>query len=94
MMDMPLGEEEAFGEYLANHHALRKAKVVVLHEPGFNPNSVIDVISHKNGYQRVEISSLADAMRWRSIRERVGEPLRVIIRELGVLLFLITLKNG
>ena len=64
MMDMSLGEQAAFGEYLANHHDLRKAKVAVLHEPGFNPNTVIDVISYKNGYQVVEFSSPADATRW------------------------------
>ena len=64
MMNMSLGEQEAFGEYLANHYDLRKAKVAVLHEPSFNPNTVIDVISHKNGYQLVEFSSLADATQW------------------------------
>jgi hypothetical protein len=71
MMDMSPGEQEALGEYLANHHALRKAKVVVLHEPGFNPNSIIDVISYKNGYQLVEFSSLADATQW-LIRSKGG----------------------
>ena len=64
MMDMSLGEQEAFGEYLANHYDLRKAKVAVLHDPSFNPNSVIDVVSYKNGYQLVEFSSLAEATRW------------------------------
>ena len=64
MMDMSLGEQEAFGEYLSNHHDLRKAKVAVLHEPSFNPNTVIDVISCRNGYQLAEFSSLADAARW------------------------------
>ena len=64
MMDMSLGEQEAFGEYLANHHDLRKAKVAVLHQPSFNSNCVIDVISYKNGYQLVEFSSLENATRW------------------------------
>ncbi len=64
IMDMPLGEQEAFGEYLANHYDLRKAKVAVLHEPSFNSNTVIDVISYKNGYQLAEFSSLADATQW------------------------------
>jgi len=64
MMNMSLGEQEAFGEYLANHHDLRKAKVAVLHEPSFNPNTVIDFISYKNGYQLAEFSSLADATQW------------------------------
>ena len=64
IMDMSLSEQEAFGEYLANHHDLRKAKVAVLHEPSFNPNTVIDFISYKNGYQLAEFSSLADATQW------------------------------
>ncbi len=64
VMNMSLGDQEAFGEYLANHHDLRKAKVAVLHEPSFNPNTVIDVISYKNGYQLMEFSSLADATQW------------------------------
>jgi len=64
IMDMSLGEQEAFGEYLANHYDLRKAKVAVLHEPSFNSNTVIDVISYKNGYQLVEFLSLAEATRW------------------------------
>jgi len=64
IMDMSLADQEAFGEYLANHHDLGKAKVAVLHEPSFNPNTVIDVISYKNGYQLVEFSSLAEATRW------------------------------
>ena len=64
VMDMSLSDQEAFGEYLANHIELRRAKVAVLHEPGFNPNTVIDVISYKNGYQLVEFSSLAKATRW------------------------------
>jgi len=64
VMDMSLGEQEAFGEYLANHPNLRNAKVAVLHEPSFNPNTVIDVISYKNGYQLVEFSSLTEATRW------------------------------
>jgi hypothetical protein len=64
IMDMSLSEQEAFGEYLANHYDLRKAKVAVLHNPSFNPNTVIDVISYKNGYQLVEFSSLAEATRW------------------------------
>jgi hypothetical protein len=64
VMNMSLGDQEAFGEYLANHYDLRKAKVAVLHEPSFNPNTVIDVISYKNGYQLVEFSSQADATQW------------------------------
>ncbi len=64
IMDMSLGEQEAFGEYLASHRNLRKAKIAVLHEPSFNPNTVIDVISYKNGYQLVEFLSLAEATRW------------------------------
>ena len=63
-MNMLLSEQESFGEYLANHHDLHEAKVAVLHEPGFNPNTVIDFISHKNGYQLVEFVSLADATQW------------------------------
>ena len=64
VMNMSLSEQEAFGEYLANHHDLRRAKVAVLHKLDFNPNTVIDVISYKNGYQLVEFSSLTDATRW------------------------------
>ena len=63
-MAMQLDEQEAFGEYLANHYDLRKAKVAVLHEPSFNPNTVIDVISYKNGYQLAQFSSLAKATQW------------------------------
>ena len=64
IMNMSLDEQEAFGEYLANHNGLRNAKVAVLHEPGFNPNTVIDVISYKNGYRLAEFSSLQEARHW------------------------------
>ena len=64
MMDMLLSEQEAFGEYLANHHELRNAKVAVLHEPSFNPNTIIDVTSRNNGYQLLQFSSLAKATEW------------------------------
>ena len=69
VMDMSLTEQEAFGEYLANHHDLRKAKVAVLHQAGFNPNTVIDVISYLNGYQLVEFSSQVEATQW-LVREK------------------------
>ena len=64
VMNMSLGEQEAFGEYLANHRDLHNARVAVLHEPSFNPNTVIDVISFKNGYQLKEFSSAEEARQW------------------------------
>ena len=65
-MEMLLGEQEAFGEYLANHYDLSRARVAVLHQPKFNPNAVIDVSAYKNGYQLGEFSSLAEATKWLS----------------------------
>lgn len=64
VMNMSLGEQEAFGEYLANHRDLHNARVAVLHEPSFNPNTVIDVISFKNGYQLKEFSAPQEARQW------------------------------
>ena len=63
-MNMLLGEQEAFGEYLANHLELSEAKVAVLHESSFNPNAVIDFIAYQNGYQLQDFISLADATQW------------------------------
>lgn len=63
-MEMSLKEQEGFGEYLSNHLDLRNAKVAVLHEPDFNPNSVIDVISYKNGYQLAQFTIPEKAMEW------------------------------
>ena len=65
-MNMLLGEQEAFGEYLANHYDLRKAKVAVLHQPKFNPNNLIDISAYKNGYQLVQFASLSEATQWLS----------------------------
>ena len=64
MMDMLLNEQEAFGEYLANHFDLHYARVAVLHKPSFNPNAVIDVKAYKNGYQLSEFSSQSEAEQW------------------------------
>ena len=65
-MNMLLGEQEAFGEYVANHYDLRRAKVAVLHLPKFNSNSVVDNKAIKNGYQLQRFSSLPAAMQWLS----------------------------
>ena len=64
VMEMTLGEQDAFGEYLANHFGLRNARVAVLHKPNFNSNSVIDYIAYKNGYQLEEFASFSDAILW------------------------------
>jgi hypothetical protein len=63
-MDMLFGEQEAFGEYLANHYGLRHAKTAVLHNPGFNPNAVIDNCAYNNGFQMAEFSSHREAEQW------------------------------
>ena len=65
-MNMLLGEQQAFGEYLANHYDLRRAKVAVLHQPKFNSNTVIDVSAYKNGYQLEQFSSMPQATQWLS----------------------------
>lgn len=64
VMDMLFGEQEAFGEYLANHYDLHNAKAAVLHQPGFNPNAVINVSAYKNGFQMAEFSSQSKAEQW------------------------------
>ena len=64
IMDLYLGEQEAFGEYLANHYGLTNARVAVLHVPDFNPNAVIDVCAYKNGYKLAQFSSPTDAEAW------------------------------
>ncbi len=64
VMDMLFGEQEAFGEYLANHYDLRYAKAAVVHKPGFNPNAVINKIAYDNGFQMAEFSSRREAEQW------------------------------
>ena len=63
-MDMLFGEQEAFGEYLANHYDLHNARVAVLHKPSFNPNAVIDAKAYSNGYQLAQFSDRRDAELW------------------------------
>jgi len=64
VMDMLFGEQEAFGEYLANHYDLRHAKAAVLHNPGFNPNAVINKSAYNNGFQMAEFSIRSEAEQW------------------------------
>ena len=64
VMDMLFGEQEAFGEYLANHYDLRHARVAVLHIPGFNPNAVIDNCAYNNGFQMANFSGHDEAEQW------------------------------
>ena len=63
-MDLLFSEQEAFGEYLSNHYDLRRARVAVLHQPSFNPNSVIDAKAFSNGYRLAQFSSRAKAEQW------------------------------
>ena len=63
-MDLLLSEQEAFGEYLSNHYDLRSARVAVLHQPGFNPNAVIDGKAFGNGYRLAQFLSRAKAEQW------------------------------
>jgi len=63
-MDLLFSEQEAFGEYLSNHYDLHRARVAVLHQPGFNPNSVIDAKAFSNGYRLAQFSSRAKAEQW------------------------------
>ncbi|MCZ6667971.1 MAG: hypothetical protein O6932_04815 [Gammaproteobacteria bacterium] len=64
VMDLLFGEQEAFGEYLANHYDLHNARVAVLHKPSFNPNAVIDAKAYSNGYQLAQFSDRRDAELW------------------------------
>ena len=64
IMDLYLSEQDAFGEYLANHYGLTNARVAMLHVPSFNPNVVIDASAHQNGYKVSEFSSPEDAKAW------------------------------
>jgi len=64
VMDMLFGEQEAFGEYLANHYDLHNARVAVLHKPSFNPNAVIDAKAYSNGYQLAQFSDRRNAENW------------------------------
>jgi hypothetical protein len=63
-MDMLFGEQEAFGEYLANHYDLRDSKVAILHDDGFNPNTVIDISAYNNGLRLNEFSNPHEAEKW------------------------------
>ena len=64
IMDLTFDEQQAFGEYLANHPGLTDARVAVLHRPEFNPNVVIDSSAYNNGYLLAQFSSRRDAEMW------------------------------
>ena len=64
IMDLYLNEQEAFGEYLANHYGLTNARVAVLHVTDFNPNAVIDACAHHNGYKIAQFATPEDAGAW------------------------------
>ena len=66
IMDLTLDEQQAFGEYLANHPGLNDARVAVLHSTDFNPNVVIDTCAYNNGYLLAQFASRADAEMWLS----------------------------
>ena len=63
-MDLSFDEQQAFGEYLANHPGLSHARVAVLHKADFNPNVVIDSAAYNNGYLLAQFSSRSDAEKW------------------------------
>ena len=64
IMDLSFDEQQAFGEYLANHPGLNHARVAVLHKPDSNPNVVIDSSAYNNGYLLAQFSSRSDAEQW------------------------------
>ena len=64
IMDLSFDEQQAFGEFLANHPGLNHARVAVLHKPDFNPNVVIDSSAYNNGYLLAQFSSRSDAELW------------------------------
>lgn len=64
VMDLSFEDQQAFGEYLANHPGLTHARVAVLHKHEFNPNVVIDDSAYNNGYILAQFSSQTDAELW------------------------------
>ena len=64
VMDLSFNDQQAFGEYLANHPELTHARVAVLHKHDFNPNLVIDDSAYNNGYTLAQFSSHTDAELW------------------------------
>jgi len=64
VMDLSFEDQQAFGEYLANHPGLTYARVAVLHKHDFNPNVVIDDSAYNEGYILAQFSSQTDAELW------------------------------
>jgi hypothetical protein len=64
VMDLSFEDQQAFGEYLANHPGLTHARVAVLHKSDFNPNVVIDDSAYNKGYLLTQFSSRTDAESW------------------------------
>ena len=64
VMDLSFNDQQAFGEYLANHPGLTHARVAVLHNHDFNPNVIIDDSAYNEGYVLAQFSSQTDAELW------------------------------
>ncbi len=57
-------EQEVFGKYLASVEEFKTAMVAVLSEVSRNPNTLINKVSVKAGYNLMEFDSEQDALVW------------------------------
>jgi hypothetical protein len=63
-MDLSLHEQHEFGDYLAFHPGLSRAKVAVVHKADYNPNLLIDNCAFNNGYRLAEFNQIKEAEAW------------------------------
>ena len=63
-MDLSFQEQHDFGDYLAFHPDLARAKVAVVHKTDYNPNLLIDTCAFNNGYRLAEFNQVREATVW------------------------------
>jgi len=63
-MHLSTTDQKAFGQFLASHPVLSKARVAVLHPETHNPNLLIDTTAFSQGYTLAQFNLLPDAHAW------------------------------
>lgn len=63
-MHLTSAEQKAFGQYLASHPVLSKARVAVLHPETHNPNLLIDTTAFSRGYTLAQFNLIPEAHAW------------------------------
>ncbi len=64
VMDLSLQEQQYLGKYIASQSGFVHAKVAVLHNPGHNPNFIVDSCAFNNGHRIAEFDKRRDAESW------------------------------